>query len=151
MKFARRNESCHIHNPCADFFRRSMFLEPEVAFNRTAAILNKNEDLRSLLGGQLKYGRLKAYTSTAAGFNHLTMRWKPASVQILFTAEGPKGSAVVTAICSKGFMKETVEYIAVDLQEGLSSKLVIKGDAKELTINGDLKKFLSYQHRRGLE
>jgi hypothetical protein len=130
---------------------RGLQPDPELAFRRGLYLANKNEDLRSLLGGYLTYSAtdLKMYKARGGSFGVVdgAVSFKSPKSELMFTGSGPKGKANVLIILSQSpWGKPRVEFCGADVissagTRGLSrrTKIVLRGsedgnDDKEFSV-----------------
>jgi len=97
---------------------------PEFAYRRALNLINQNENLRSLVGGKLVSGELKAYVARGGNFGILNGKpiWNAPVVELLFKVKAPAGDAIVCVIFTRHLSMSEVNFLAIDVAAGAHLK-----------------------------
>lgn len=122
---------------------RSFRINPNRALAASLKILNKNSDLKHLIGSSLSAGPIKVYQSRETFL-------RP-QIQMCYLLQGAKGEALVSVVYCKKGLGEDIEYLGVDWMDKAGKILDFQliGDPSKFNIktltaafSNNLKKFL---------
>eukprot|EP01035_Chromulina_nebulosa_P017257 gene17257-22788_t len=127
---------------CAFLFaaRDSLTMSPDQSLRLTLSILRKNEEVKLLLGNNIKVLDVKLFRSTSGGFSFKSgrIRWEGPQIQLIALITGSQAGkkGIVSVSCSKNYLTGSVNYLTVDIVDEKEShvNIHILGDVKLWTI-----------------
>ena len=131
---------------------RYITIHPNSVFKNSLAAVNQNETVRSMCGGALIGGPLRAFRQEGGKWsiqNHKLV-WKKPHVQMIYNAFGPtKQELYVVVDAAKNGYTEEIVFIGVYIRgttspTAVSSKVVVKGTEERFAIADELNAFVTF-------